>query len=179
LGGRVALQFLHDTLFRQTKEKDVHGDLIITPPRQTWILDSVPGIAHASVTKLLHAVAALNMPIASKKELVSSLLNMGIDQTIASWMTTNLKETPRGYDFSFDLTIAQEILRDFSRHDLFQVLKESLSEAEHRGSQINLVQAGKNDSWTPSIVQRMDDIQQLHPKHCPRRQRWLQLHGRV
>lgn len=168
LGGRVALQFLHDTLFKQPSIRDDTPNNVVYPPKQTWILDSVPGTAHSGVTKVINAVASLKMPIASKKELVIALLNMDIDQAIASWMTTNLKETHGGYEFSFDLTIAQEILQNFSRHDLFQVLVESLSMAQHQGCEIYLVQAEKNESWTPPILNRMDEIQKLYCKNFQR-----------
>jgi len=185
LGGRVALQYLHDTLFVSPKSSHKaagkeESNLHVYPPKQTWILDSVPGMVHSGVSKVIHAVSTIPMPISSKKALVTSLLQMGMDPTIANWMTTNLKEssTTQGmYDFTFDLQIAQNILHDFSHHDLFQVLIESLSQIQQQqhhlhddiqNHQVYLIQAGKNDSWTPPIIQQMDKIQQLYPRHFQR-----------
>jgi esterase len=164
IGGRVALQYLHDTIFSKPQFGNIHDT--VHSPKHTWILDSVPGVAHGGVTKVIAAVAALNMPVASKKQLVESLLSMGIDQTIASWMTTNLKEASGGmYEFSFDLEIAKDILRDFSNHDLFHVLSECLSGTENQAqgmkNKVFMVQAGKNESWTPDVVKRMQDMEKL------------------
>ena len=155
LGGRCALQYLHAFTSSAVHPNDVH------PPRHVWLLDTVPGNAHESVAQVVRAISSVPMPVESKKELVSILVrDKGLDQAIASWMTTNLRRSKAndnaGFEYTFDLDIAQAILNDFPNQDFIRLLSECTSNTSH--TKIHLVMGGKNEAWTENVVKDLQRV---------------------
>ena len=156
-GGRVALEYLY--LLSTSSNED--GYDVIKLPKKTWILDSVPGQAHSSVENVLSAVSSVPMPIASKKELVSFLTSeKKISPEIASWMTTNLKGNSKsGFDFTFDLNVANSLIQDFVKQDYISYLHHvPRSDNYDSDCKVHIVRAGKNSSWNTDILQRLGEV---------------------
>jgi Predicted hydrolases or acyltransferases (alpha/beta hydrolase superfamily) len=188
-GGRCALAYHHHLLLRTSSSDGGGGHIMGTspnnaylhPPQDCWILDSCPGKIHSSVRKVVEAVASIDMPIQSKKELVRILTKeKNLDPSIAAWMTTNLKsvgdatagagageQQQQQYEFMFDLNVIQDILQDFPRQDMMRMLQEcfmtgpngSEAGAAIRGN-IHMVIASKNKSWTSDILEQLETIRQ-------------------
>jgi hypothetical protein len=192
-GGRCALAYLHHLLLVANDTNMDHcstttsNHVYLHPPQDCWILDSCPGKKiHPSVMRVIEAVSSIKMPIKSKQELVHYLTKTkNIDASIAAWMTTNLKKSnvgvvaeaatttatttaaaeQPGYHFMFDLNVIQDIVRDFPRQDMIQMLQECtrvqrcfvVSDTRMMGN-IHMVIASKNDSWTPDILEPLDNI---------------------
>jgi len=152
LGGRCALQYSHCLITQQ--HNAVH------PPAHTWLLDTVPGKAHESVAQVVKAISSVPIPVKDKKELVRTLTQeSGLDLSIASWMTTNLKPTSNndGFEFIFDLDVAQSILYDFPKQDFFSMVEECLVSTKGE-NKLHLIMAGKNSAWTVNIVAQLQSM---------------------
>lgn len=107
------------------------------------------------------------MPVKNKKELVRILTQeKGLDLAIASWMTTNLKKSQSdvGFEFIFDLDVAQSILDDFPNQDFFGMVQECLAAAQGE-NRIHLVMAGKNSAWTKEIISQLQQMNSTMADH--------------
>jgi len=154
-GGRVALEYLY---LLSTNE---HGNNNVKLPKKTWILDSNPGKAHSSVENVLHAVSSVPTPIANKKDLVSFLTGeKKISPDIASWMTTNLKGSAKsGYDFTFDLNVANSLVKDFDNQEYISYLHNIPRANNYDGnSKVHIVRAGKNSSWNSDVLRQLNEV---------------------
>lgn len=187
-GGRLALEYLHKLLHAPAdhpEEGDVH------PPISTWILDSVPGQAHKSVADVVDKVSSVEMPVRNKKELIYLLMQeKGVSEDIALWMTTNLTASPDGEGFvwAFDLNVVRDVLGDFPRQDFFGLTKDVGTKyvnfpngvgSRGRKSKIGIVMAGKNEAWTPSVVDELESLNEtLLPSDDPfLKTHWLENSG--
>ena len=158
LGGRIALQYAHD-LTRQSTS------LEIRPPQQTWILDSVPGTPDPSVHSVIKAISSIPLPISSKTHLSKTMINeYGFNRTIGMWMASNLKPTDGGFEWIFDLDVANELLSNFANQNFHDMIEHVATEKE-----VHLVMAGRNKEWTEEIVANLqriprnpDEMFQLH-----------------
>jgi|AntRauTorckE5430_2_1112549.scaffolds.fasta_scaffold01067_7 esterase/lipase len=169
-GGRCALSYHHIL----TTSTPTSSQTQVKPPQHTWILDSCPGKAHSSVANVIQAVSSIQMPVRTKQQLVQILTQeKNIDQAIASWMTTNLKQTnqphEKGFDFMFDLEVVHSILQDFTNQDMMQLLRECMlhsstvepSSSSSSNGTIHKIIASRNESWTPDILQELNSIQNM------------------
>ena len=147
LGGRIALQYAYD-LTRQS------ASLGIQPPRQTWILDSVPGTPDPSVHSVIKAISSIPLPISSKSNLTKTLINEhGFNRTIGMWMASNLKPTDGGFQWIFDLDVANELLSNFASQNFRDLIRHVVT-----GKEVHLVMAGRNREWTEEIVNSLKSI---------------------
>lgn len=152
LGGRCALQYTHSLI------KEKHNGVLA--PTHTWLLDTVPGKAHESVAQVVKAISSVPIPIKDKKELIRTLTHdNGLDLSIASWMTTNLKPTSNddGFEFIFDLDVAHSILEDFPKQDFFSMIKDCLVSTKGK-NKLHLIMAGKNSAWTDDILAQLQSM---------------------
>lgn len=164
-GGRCALQYVH-TLKNNSYSEDNNNNSI-SPPRCTWLLDTVPGKAHASVSNVIQALTNIEISkIKSKQELVKVLtFEQNIDKNIANWMTTNVQKLEDGrFEFMFDLETAKGVLEDFPKQDFMKMIDyctsiESRSIHNH-DEKVYLVMAGKNNAWTDDIVTDLESLAQ-------------------
>ena len=160
-GGRCALQYVHTLKNNSYLEYDNNNSIL--PPRCTWLLDTVPGKAHASVSNVIQALTNINMSsIKSKQELVKVLtLEQKVDKSIANWMTTNLRKTEDGqFEFMFDLDIAKGVLEDFPKQDFMKLIDYCTSVETSDDEKVYLVMAGKNNAWTDGIVNDLELLAQ-------------------
>jgi len=171
LGGRCALQYTHQLLKQQQRQPDgtstTATSTTVCSPKHTWLLDTVPGEAHGSVAQVVNAISSVPMPVKNKKELVRILTQeKGLDLAIASWMTTNLKKSQSdvGFEFIFDLDVAQSILDDFPNQDFCGMVQDCLVAAQG-GNKIHLVMAGKNSAWTEDIIAQLQQMNSTMADH--------------
>lgn len=164
LGGRCALQYTHQLIEQNHLQSSATpAAATVYPPKHTWLLDTVPGNAHKSVAQVVEAVSSISMPVKNKKELVHILTrDKGLDMAIASWMTTNLEKSvdEDGFEFIFDLDVAQSILDDFPNQDFLRLVQECLLVAKGE-SKIHLVMAGKNAAWSEDIVAQLHQMNSM------------------
>ena len=186
-GGRCALQYLSQTQ-KNHHHQSKSNDNNIKPPKFTWLLDTVPGQAHSSVSNVIQALRNIDVSrIKNKQELVQILtIEEKIEKSIAQWMTTNLKKKEDGdkssFEFMFDLDVAIGVLNDFPKQNFMQLVKDctsmgtgtvsvgssSSSSSNHHNDNDNdkvyLVMGGKNKSWTDEIVSEFKWLENNHHK---------------
>lgn len=159
LGGRIALQYSHVLCTTDNTQQ-------IEAPRQTWILDSVPGKADPSVHGVLNAISSLPTPIPSKTWLIDTLVKEHkMNKAIAQWIATNLRDNgDDALDWIFDLHIANELVQNFSNQDFTEMIHDIThpssndDDMKRNNSTIQLVMAGKNKSWSEDIIQELESI---------------------
>lgn len=138
-GGKVALVYA----------RDVAADL-----DDLWVLDSSPGkyipTGTGSVEQVIRTISALPLPIAGRRELVRDLTEKGLSMSLAQWMTTNLRATPEGFVWRFDLDAVREMLLDYAQNDLW-----SMVECPPAGYRTHFVQGGRSDRWTADDNERL------------------------
>jgi pimeloyl-ACP methyl ester carboxylesterase len=178
-GGRLALQYLS---MLSTTNKKMDHDIDIRPPKVTWLLDTVPGVAHSSVANVIKAVSSVSMPVASKSDLITQLTNEqhNIDPMIANWMTTNLvkseNSTKDAFDFNFDLEMVQELLDDFPKQDFLRELNTIRKAGDGNGNdspRVEIVRAGRNKEWKEDIVQELESMPHVNVHKLPNAGHWV------
>jgi len=164
LGGWIALQYLH-TLCSSTRQLNDDGDMELEPPRQTWVLNYVPGQADPSVHSVLRAISSLPTHIPLKAWLVDTLVKeYSMNKAVAMWMATNLRDRgDKSFDWIFDLSIANELVDNFSDQNFVELIHDvttatSADGAKSSNSTVQLVMAGKNNLWSEEIDSELQSI---------------------
>ena len=149
LGGRIALQYSHDLMSAGSSSL-----FDVRPPQQTWILDSVPGTPDPSVHNVINAISSIPLPISSKSDLSKIMKEKyNFHKSIAMWMASNLKPTHGGYDWIFDLNVANELLCDFDQQNFYEMIQDVTTQTD-----VHLVMAGKNKEWSQEVVIGLENI---------------------
>ena len=92
------------------------------------------------IDRVLDAVAAVSLPVPSRKALVDILVARGLSLPLAQWMTTNLNEQLR---WKFDLAAIPPMLASFGSLDLWPAV------LRHRPSlAVHVVRGGRSDRWS-------------------------------
>ena len=159
LGGRIALQYSHALCTNDNTQQ-------IEAPRQTWILDSVPGKADPSVHGVLNAISSLPTPIPSKSWLVDTLVKEHkMNKAIAQWIATNLRDNgDDALEWIFNLNIANELVQNFSDQDFTEMIHDIThpssndDDMKRNNSTVNLVMAGRNKNWSEEIINELEAI---------------------
>mmetsp|Transcript_29514 Transcript_29514/g.45050 ORF Transcript_29514/g.45050 Transcript_29514/m.45050 type:complete len:440 (+) Transcript_29514:29-1348(+) len=172
-GGRCALTYHHTLCTTGDVNVDTDKETVVNPPQHCFILDSVPGMAHASVDHVLRAIESVPIPIASKKDLVQFLTqDQNVSKAIAHWMTTNLRSyddqsastssgNKGGFEFTFDMSVARGVLDDFPQQDMLLMIRDcvSVSDADSINRTIHKIMASKTGAWTDEMVDELEEIQ--------------------
>lgn len=144
-GGKVALEYAHQ---QQTTKNSVL--------QQVWVLDSIPGAlikpivtSPDSITYLISVLAQVQMPIDSRKRLTDTLLERGISKKVALWMTTNLKETPEGLVWCFELSNIIQMLKSYAAADYWGLLEQPSPVSYH------IVYAEHSERWELAMLDRL------------------------
>ena len=162
MGGKVAMAYLDACV------GGVYGDAY-PPPRRTWVWDSAPGLVDRaaatgetqSVASVLEAVSQVDVPVATKADLVAQLEGLGIAKPIAQWFTTNLvpsKTTKGSFELSFDLPTANALFASYGDTDYLPLVA-TVSRGEApvavggEAPRLDIVRAGKNRSlWNEAAM---------------------------
>jgi pimeloyl-ACP methyl ester carboxylesterase len=208
-GGRCALEYVHTlkqlsssknnttaTTTSSTTTTTTTTTNNILPPKCTWLLDTVPGKAHSSVSNVIQGSTDIDIStITSKQELVKVLtVEHNIDKAIAAWMTTNLKKSSidkTKFEFMFDLETVIGVLDDFPKQNFMKMIDDCTSTSASTSTstsittgtsgssedKVYLVMAGKNNAWTDDIVSdfhsRIQRSQQLELVSLPKAGHWV------
>ena len=144
-GGKVALRWAQ-----------LAEDQGLTPPR-VWVLDATPGPLDPSeggtsdVAAVVGAVRQLPQPLSSREQLVDLLTARGFDESLARWMTTNLRHTPDGLRWRFQVDAVSAMLMDYAGLDLWPYLLNP-----NRKAQVDVVAAERSDRWSRAELSRFE-----------------------
>ncbi|KAL9187573.1 hypothetical protein ACHAXT_001676 [Thalassiosira profunda] len=160
LGGRIALQYSHSL---QSTQQQLMGGEVLEPPKQTWVLDSVPGRADPSVHHVLTTISSLPTPIPSKGWLIDTLVKEHrMSKGVAMWIASNLKDRgDKSFEWVFDLSIANELVANFNTQNLTELIHDVTTagdDTDHHASTVQLVMAGQNKLWSEEIVEELRSI---------------------
>ncbi|XP_010515724.1 PREDICTED: protein ABHD11-like isoform X1 [Camelina sativa] len=151
LGGKVALQFM---------ESCVRGDYgdSASPPKQLWVLDSVPGEVNAEksdgeVEKVLKTLQSLPSPIPSRKWLVDHMIELGFTRSLSEWIGSNLKRSEDSETWAFNLDGAVQMFNSYRETSYWSLLENPPKETE-----ISFVIAEKSDRWDHDTTKRLETI---------------------
>ncbi|MBI4410692.1 MAG: alpha/beta fold hydrolase [Gemmatimonadetes bacterium] len=135
-GGKVALAYTRAAAFAGA----------------VWIIDSTPapGERRGSAWRMLEVLRSLPDRFESRDAAVRALQQQGIELPVAQWMATNLARAHGGYGWRFRLDAMQELLEDFARADLWDVV-----EAPPAGAQIHFVRAAESDVLTAAATEKI------------------------
>jgi esterase len=151
-------------------------DLALRPPSTSGgvdlavIVDSPPGTrvfgapadgAHAGpreeIDRVVAAVAAVPLPVPSRRALVEQLRAAGLSEPIAQWMTTNLEPDPAAADgglrWKFQLDAIPAMLADFGARDLWPALRAHAATGEL--PDVVFVRGGRSDRWSAFEQERL------------------------
>lgn len=137
---------------------------------QVWVLDAAPGPwpgipeDEAEVVAVMSALRQVPVPLRRRQQVVQHLTAAGFSLSLARWMTTNLRRTPAGYAWRFDLDAAREMIADYFLADLWPVLDEP-----DPALCIDIVRAERSPRWTAEELARFDAL----PDDCAARLRLL------
>lgn len=161
LGGKVVLEFA------QKAAMGSYG--VVNPPKQLWILDSVPGEvptqnSDGEVERVLAILKGLPKPIPSRRWLADYFVEKGFSKGLADWLGSNLKRvssTTEEMDWVFNVDGAYDMFSSYKKADYWSVL-------DHPpvGTHINIVRAAKSDRWTPDIIARLKEAEAKKIRPC-------------
>lgn len=145
-GGKVALMYARE-----------HG--ADSALEQVWVIDSTPETREpdGSAWEMLEVIRSCPREFTSRDELVDVLTQTGIAAPTAQWMATNLELVDGRYRWRFDFDSLEEMLRDFFRQDMWDVLE------NRPGSvQIHMVKARESNVLSSAAIQRIRPLQNVH-----------------
>ncbi|KAL7461792.1 hypothetical protein ACHAXS_002200 [Conticribra weissflogii] len=166
LGGRLALQYAHE-LSKDSVQSELQA------PKQTWVLDAVPGQPDPSVHNVLRTISSIPLPIESKSWLSKTLTeDHNMNKDVAMWIASNLKEIDKcelkhQYEknlrsqqrkplkWVFNLEIANALIQNFSEQKFVPMIRDITSQPS---SIVNLVIAGRNKEWKDDIIWELQSI---------------------
>ena len=148
LGGKVALQYA----VTEAQALD-----------QLWMLDSYPGTqalgTNHEVLEVMAAMHAVKLPAPSRQHVVTELVQNGMSQGTANWLSSNLKTTDSGFVWSLDFDAIRELVEDYARVDLWPFL------AEPHATDIRLVIAERSRLWNEHSRARAQALPQAANVH--------------
>lgn len=159
-GGKVALSYARD-----------HGAGL----KAVWSLDSPPGINHRldddhQVARVIAAIKAVPMPAPHRRAVVTHFEEAGFGAAIAGWMTTNLRRTPEGFRWTFDLPVVDALLADYRGLDLYPFL-----EAPPPNLSVHMVLGGRSDRWLEGEGERLEKLPEVAVHWLPDAGHWVHI----
>lgn len=122
-------------------------------PGQVWVIDSTPSkrTPGGSAVRMLGVLRRLPDRFPDRAAGVEALEDEGLASHVAGWMATNLVPAGDGggYRWRFDLAGLEELLSDFFRRDLWDVV-----EAPPDGTSVHLVRAAGSDVLSVAELER-------------------------
>ncbi|HEX2079632.1 MAG TPA: alpha/beta hydrolase [Longimicrobium sp.] len=137
-GGKVALMYAQH-----------HGREL----RQVWVMDSTLVVREpeGSAWRIIDSMRALPPEFASRAEAVSAIQGAGYDEGLARWLAINLEPAEGRYRWRIDWDVMEEMLRDYFRTDLWEVLVHPPAEVE-----IHVVKATQSNSLDEEAERRVE-----------------------
>lgn len=136
-GGKVALEYARE-----------HPQGL----RQLWVMDSTPDAREpsGSAWEMIERIRAMPERFASRAEFAELLREHGYPEGVGQWMAMNLEPVDDEFSWRIDLSAMEELLRDFFRTDLWEVLEAP------GGPEIHLVRATESSVLDAEAVARAE-----------------------
>ncbi len=140
-GGKVALTYARH-----------HGGEL----RQVWVMDSTPAVREpeGSAWRMIETVRALSVTFASRQEAVDGIVAAGYAEGVAQWFAINLEPHEGRYRWRIDLDAMEEMLRDFFRADLWEVV-----EQPPEGVELHFVKASESNTLDTESRGRIEEAE--------------------
>ncbi|HEX2091140.1 MAG TPA: alpha/beta hydrolase [Longimicrobiaceae bacterium] len=121
--------------------------------RQVWVVDSTLEVREpaGSAWRMIETVRSLPGEFASRGEAVEGLERAGYAAGIAQWMAINLEPRDGVYRWRLDLDGVEEMLRDYFRTDLWEVVEDPPA-----GTELHFVKATESDSIDEEAEARIE-----------------------
>lgn len=156
-GGKVALSMLDQT------------PKPLARPVRVWVLDATPGKVRAGGDgddrpfELISFLRTLPKEVASKKDLVDSLVREGFSKDVAQWVVTNLRQSstsgssPSTFSWVFDLNGIAEMYESYEETNLWKIVEDV-----PRGVHVNFLKAERSlHRWALEDLQRIHTAEEL------------------
>lgn len=156
-GGKVALSMLDQT------------PKPLARPVRVWVLDATPGKVRAGGDgddrpfELISFLRTLPKEVASKKDLVDSLVREGFSKDVAQWVVTNLRQSstsgssPSSFSWVFDLNGIAEMYESYEETNLWKIVEDV-----PRGVHVNFLKAERSlHRWALEDLQRIHTAEEL------------------
>ena len=123
-----------------------------TAPSQVWVIDASPGRRSpgGAAARLLRTVKRHPGPFATRAAAIARVEAEGFAAHVAQWLATNLVLGDEGYRWRFDPDSVEQLLMDYFRCDLWDVI-----EAPAPASEIHVVRASWADTISDGDVERL------------------------
>jgi pimeloyl-ACP methyl ester carboxylesterase len=120
--------------------------------RQAWVVESTPAARppSGSAWGMIEVVRALPPDFGSRAEAVEGLVRQGYAEGVAQWMAINLEPAEGRYRWRLDFAAMEEMLRDFFRTDLWEVV-----ENPPEGVELHFVKATQSETLDDEAVARI------------------------
>lgn len=120
----------------------------------TWVLDADPGpldgdVDQHEVARVISALRAISLPVRSRDDVLENLQRQGFSDSLARWMTTNLRRTDGGLLWRFDLDAVEQMIGDYFTRDLWDTLEIPIADLD-----IHLVRAAESARWSDAMAAR-------------------------
>ena len=137
LGGKVALRYASD---------------YPSGLEQAWAVDATPAPEPhlGSAWQMLRTVRALPPEFDSRTDAAAALVRGGFTPVVAQWMTSNLEQVGRRYQWRLDFDALEELLDDASAADLWSVVADPA-----RATTLHFIKATDSDVLSSETQQRL------------------------
>ncbi|GMQ02072.1 hypothetical protein CsSME_00048470 [Camellia sinensis var. sinensis] len=138
-------------------------------PVRVWVLDATPGKVRAGGDgddrpfELISFLRTLPKEVASKKDLVDSLVREGFSKDVAQWVVTNLRQSstsgssPSSFSWVFDLNGIAEMYESYEATNLWKIVEDV-----PRGVHVNFLKAERSlHRWALEDLQRIHTAEEL------------------
>ncbi|CAN5815189.1 alpha/beta fold hydrolase [soil metagenome] len=94
--------------------------------RQVWVMDSTPAVREpsGSAWRMIEAARSLPEEFGSRQEAIEGIERHGYSTGVAQWMAMNLQPAEGRYRWRLDFDGVEQMLRDFFRTDLWEVVEQ-------------------------------------------------------
>lgn len=129
-----------------------YGKLYPDAVDEIWIIDSTPEARSpgGSAADMLRIVRGHPGPFGSREAAVQALVGEGVALGVAQWMATNLEMAEGEYRWRLDFDALEELLQDFFRTDLWDVVEAPV------GPRIHFVRAESGSVLSDEAVARIE-----------------------
>ncbi len=119
---------------------------------QVWVVDSTPEAREPSGSAwgMLRVLRSVPGPFEDRETAVGALESAGVSHPIALWMSTNLEWTGEEYVWRIDMDDMEELLRDFFRTDLWDLV-----ESPREGLELHFIRATESSVLEMDVAERI------------------------
>ncbi|WP_420447659.1 alpha/beta fold hydrolase [Candidatus Palauibacter sp.] len=121
-------------------------------PTQAWVIDATPSRRSpgGGAARLLHVLRRHPGPFDARRDAVSAVEAEGFASPVARWLATNLVFVDAGYRWSLNPDALGELLADYFRRDLWDVIETPVP-----ASEVHVVRAARSDILSADDIRRL------------------------